>query len=119
MLRRLSLYITPPACSPPAHVSQNHDGTLSLDEFLSAIRRDMHVSPAEVSEKDLRYLFSTLDSDGGGAVEIGELVDSFQIKTQGVTTRKAKSVRHQTLADFSAADTIKTMTWRSTRVAPI
>ena len=31
----------------------------------------MHVSPAEVSEKDLRYLFSTLDSDGGGAVEIG------------------------------------------------
>eukprot|EP00618_Florenciella_parvula_P024941 CAMPEP_0119492324 /NCGR_PEP_ID=MMETSP1344-20130328/16904_1 /TAXON_ID=236787 /ORGANISM="Florenciella parvula, Strain CCMP2471" /LENGTH=396 /DNA_ID=CAMNT_0007527645 /DNA_START=111 /DNA_END=1297 /DNA_ORIENTATION=+ len=91
---------------------KNHDGTLSLDEFLSAIRRDMHVSPAEVSEKDLRYLFSTLDSDGGGAIEIGELVDSFQITTdQVVANSKAKTVRRQTLSDFSAADTIKTMTW--------
>ena len=80
----------------------------------------MHVSPAEVSEKDLRYLFSTLDSDGGGAVEIGELVDSFQIKTDQVNVEKAaKPVRHQTLSDFSAADTIRTMTWRSTRVAPL
>ena len=91
-----------------APLPQNHDGTLSLDEFLSAIRRDMHVSPAEVSEKDLRYLFSTLDSDGGGAIEIGELVDSFQITTdQVVANSKSKTVRRQTLSDFSAADTIK------------
>ena len=56
------------------HYDRDNSGSLELDEFQSAIRRDAKISKKEVSDKELAAVFAAVDEDGGGSVDIDEFV---------------------------------------------
>ena len=50
------------------------DGELQLEELTSAIRRDLKLAPKDVSNDEIKIVLDSLDADGGGSVDIDELV---------------------------------------------
>ena len=56
------------------HYDRDNSGSLELDEFMSAIRRDAKIPKKDVSDRDLEAVFAAVDDDGGGSVDIDEFV---------------------------------------------
>ncbi|KAF4691754.1 hypothetical protein FOZ60_014904 [Perkinsus olseni] len=52
---------------------KDRDGTLSLREFNTALRRDLKLSRSDASAKDVAAVFALLDEDGTGSIDIDEL----------------------------------------------
>lgn len=80
---------------------RNKDGLLQYDELKNAIRKDLRIPPAQVSDYQVRILFNALDSDGGGNVELAEFVDflvdgpaSLNINLDSVQTDDDEMVDH-------------------------
>lgn len=49
-----------------AFYDKNGDGLISLAELEHAIRRDLRLAPAEVSDRQVETLFVAIDQAGGG-----------------------------------------------------
>ena len=60
---------------------------ISYDEFRRAVRKDAKLTAALLPENDLRWLFSQVDVDNGGTVEVEEFVKWLNGET---TTPKEK-----------------------------
>ena len=57
---------------------RDNSGDLDYEEFTSAVRKDAKIppdGPDGMSDKELRKLFRQVDVDGGGSVEVEELID--------------------------------------------
>lgn len=70
---------------------KDRSGLLSYDEVREAVRHDMKISPTDISEGDIRWLFKILDEDGSGQVTITELL-AFLHSTEKQLTRPRKEV---------------------------
>ena len=57
----------------------NHDGKLTNEELRVAVRRNLGIPPAVLSDRSIRLLFNALDEDQSGSLELGEFV-SFLIE---------------------------------------
>ena len=52
----------------------NHDGTLSIDEFLLAIRGEMNEKRTSLVEQ----AFRKIDKDGNGLLEVQDIKDTYK-----------------------------------------
>lgn len=52
---------------------RDNDGSLTLDEFTNAVRKDGQMNAATMSDKELVRLFRAVDVDGNGSIDIQEL----------------------------------------------
>jgi len=68
----------------------NHNGDLSLDELVRAVRAEMRIGPKELSNDDIGRLFRVLDVDNSGGVTITELL-AF-IHATGISMRQRREV---------------------------
>ena len=76
------------------HYDRDNSGGLECDEFISAIRRDAKIPKREVSDRELAAVFSAVDDDGGGTVDIEEFVTWLEADGAGIAAspqRPAKS----------------------------
>ena len=53
----------------------NHDGMLTNEELRVAVRRNLGIPPAVLSDRHIRLVFNALDEDKSGSLELGEFVD--------------------------------------------
>ena len=49
-------------------------GELDFEEFKRAIRRTAKISPAQISDRELKKLFKLIDIDRGGSISADELI---------------------------------------------
>jgi Ca2+-binding EF-hand superfamily protein len=54
---------------------KDNSGTIGHDEFKSMCRRILKISPKEFPDVDVHAIFSLLDEDGSGEVELQEILD--------------------------------------------
>ena len=79
------------------HYDRDNSGALDFNEFRSAIRRDAKITANQVSDTELKRVFSSVDDDGGGEVEIDEFVEWLGLnKAQQHHRHKSKHHRHGT-----------------------
>ena len=117
------------------------DGELQLEELTSAIRRDLKLSPKDVSNDEIKIVLDSLDGDGGGSVDIDELLHfidpdghtqssgappttpSLSWAGAGMAAAAASKWRsvgasaHEraTIANFDVSQTIHDMTWKRSK----
>ena len=56
------------------HLDNDSSGTLTFEELRKAVRRTLRITPEQTSDGTLRGFFTLMDSDGGGTVEMAELI---------------------------------------------
>jgi len=78
-----------------SYYDRDNSGSLEFPEFVSAIRRDAKISPAEVSDEALQEVFDAVDDDGGGEVDIDEFVAWLNSKTSGLVVKKKKKKKRR------------------------
>ena len=61
--------------SPSLLSSLNSDGELTYEELRISCRKTLGISPAVLSDKHIRLLFSALDDDQSGNLDLDEFVD--------------------------------------------
>ena len=62
------------------HYDRDNSGTLELDEFRGALRRDAKIVKKDVSDRELEKVFRAVDEDGGGEIDVDEFIAWVQSK---------------------------------------
>jgi hypothetical protein len=52
----------------------NHDGRVDIDEFLSAVRRRLHIPTSEISDDEVEAIFAFIDKNSSETIELEEIV---------------------------------------------
>mmetsp|Transcript_10592 Transcript_10592/g.26943 ORF Transcript_10592/g.26943 Transcript_10592/m.26943 type:complete len:249 (-) Transcript_10592:22-768(-) len=56
-----------------SRADRDHNGVITLPEFITSCRKDMRLSKQVACDGSLREMFEALDEDGSGAITLGEL----------------------------------------------
>lgn len=97
---------------------RDNDGSLTLDEFTNAVRKDGRMNAAMMSDKELARLFRAVDTDASGQVDIQELTEFVWgdgADPYGVVDEQCKLPTRLARAEGSST----LASWRSTSVPAI
>ena len=100
---------------------RDNDGSLTLDEFTNAVRKDGKMNAAVMSDKELAQLFRAVDVDQSGQIDIQELTEFVWGKgatPEGIASGEdEQSTRPTRFARAEGSSTLAS--WRSTSVPAI
>eukprot|EP00941_MAST-03F_sp_MAST-3F-sp1_P005592 g5592.t1 len=72
-----------------AHYDRDNDGSLSLKEFISAVRRDAKVSKTKTADSELELIFHAVDENGDGKLTSDEFIS--WLEKDSLSIRKGRS----------------------------
>lgn len=105
--------------------SKEGGSMLSLKNFAAALRKSLQICPKEISESDIRVLFTIMDKDGVGEVAVSQilitlgLMDESEVSHYGVTSSQRANEKgtlydRHTMENFTTQGTIGSMRWGNT-----
>jgi len=79
-------------------LDKDNSGLLNFDEFSTAVRKQLRLTRADISDKEVQTFFQWMDVDNAGSIELEELIEFVGVETPRetpLTDSRRKQAQHQ------------------------